>query len=216
MTIPNVDWNKAFEFTWRILVFIVAIGIIIIVSTNWTRWEGGAGWQTTNDAYLQADLTPISAKVGGYLSELPVATMSVYTKGQLLAQISQDDYRAAVDQARASLASAKAQSEALKAQQTLQLATIEAARAVVASTTASARSKSARSGAAAAPAANRLLIGGGEREARHDARAADRTASHRTGLRRLRPSVSWASSRRSSRRAKPQLQRRRPPLRSPN
>jgi hypothetical protein len=42
-TIPNFDWNKAFEFTWRVLVFIVAIGIIIVVSTNWTRWEGGAG-----------------------------------------------------------------------------------------------------------------------------------------------------------------------------
>ena len=60
-----VDWNKAFEFTWRILVFIVAIAIIVIVSTNWTRWEGGEGWQRTNDAYLQSDLTPISAKVRG-------------------------------------------------------------------------------------------------------------------------------------------------------
>jgi membrane fusion protein, multidrug efflux system len=64
-TIPNVDWNKAFEFAWRIVVFIVAVGIIIVVSTNWTRWEGGAGWQSTTDAYLQADLTPISAKVAG-------------------------------------------------------------------------------------------------------------------------------------------------------
>ena len=67
-----VDWNKAFEFTWRILVFIVAIAIIVIVSTNWTRWEGGEGWQRTNDAYLQSDLTPISAKVTGYIRELPI------------------------------------------------------------------------------------------------------------------------------------------------
>jgi membrane fusion protein (multidrug efflux system) len=135
-TIPNFDWNKAFEFTWRVLVFIVAIGIIIVVSTNWTRWEGGAGWQTTNDAYLQADLTPIAAKVGGYLSQLPIQDYERVRRGQLLAQIAQDDYQAAVGQAEASVASAKAQSEALKAQQELQLATIEAARAVVASTTA--------------------------------------------------------------------------------
>ncbi len=72
MGIPNVDWDRFFEFAWRILVFIVAIGIIIVVSTNWTRWEGGAGWQSTNDAYLQADLTPISAKVAGYVRELPI------------------------------------------------------------------------------------------------------------------------------------------------
>jgi membrane fusion protein, multidrug efflux system len=35
------------------------------VSTNWTRWESGTGWQRTKDTYLQADLTPITAKVGG-------------------------------------------------------------------------------------------------------------------------------------------------------
>ena len=135
-TIPKVDWNKAFEFTWRILVFIVATGIIIIVSTNWNRWEGGAGWQTTNDAYLQADLTPISAKVGGYLRELPIQDYERVHEGQVLAQLVDDDYRAAVAQAQASIESATAQSEALKAQQELQLATIEAARAVVAATTA--------------------------------------------------------------------------------
>ena len=39
--IQDVEWNRVFEFTWRILVFIVAVAIIVIVSTNWTRWEGG-------------------------------------------------------------------------------------------------------------------------------------------------------------------------------
>jgi len=63
--IPEMEWNKVFEFAWRILVFVVAIAIIVIVSTNWTRWEGGEGWQRTNDAYLQSDLTAISAKVTG-------------------------------------------------------------------------------------------------------------------------------------------------------
>ena len=115
----------------------MAIGIIIVVSTNWTRWEGGAGWQRTNDAYLQADLTPISAKVGGYLRELPIQDFERVHKGQVLAQILEDDYRAAVDQALANVALATAQAQALRAQHTLQLATIEAARAVVASTIAS-------------------------------------------------------------------------------
>ncbi len=133
----KLDWNKAFEFTWRILVFIVAIGIILIVSTNWTRWEGGAGWQRTNDAYLQSDLTPISSKVAGYLRELPIQDYERVHKGQVLAQLMDDDYRAAVAQAQASLASAAAQSQALKAQRELQLANVEAARALVASTRAS-------------------------------------------------------------------------------
>jgi membrane fusion protein (multidrug efflux system) len=133
----KLDWNKAFEFTWRILVFLVAIGIILIVSTNWTRWEGGAGWQRTNDAYLQADLTPISSKVGGYLRELPIQDYERVHKDQVLAQLVDDDYRAAVAQAQAGLASSSAQSAALKAQRDLQLANVEAARAVVAATSAS-------------------------------------------------------------------------------
>src|SRR5580693_8743806 len=116
MTNPGIDWNKAFEFAWRILIFIVAVGIIIIVSTNWSRWEGGAGWQTTNDAYLQADLTPISAKVTGYVRELPIEDFERVHKGQVLARLVDDDYRAAVAQAQASVASAIAQQEVLTAQ----------------------------------------------------------------------------------------------------
>ena len=137
MSIPKVDWNKVFEFAWRILVFIVAVGIIIVVSTNWTRWEGGAGWQSTNDAYLKADLTPISAKIAGYVRELPIQDYERVHQGQVLARLVDDDYRAAVEQAEAGVASAAAQTRVLKAQQELQRANVEAARAVVASTTAS-------------------------------------------------------------------------------
>jgi membrane fusion protein (multidrug efflux system) len=137
MTKPDVDWNRVFEFAWRILIFIVAVGIIIVVSSNWTRWEGGAGWQRTNDAYLQADLTPISAKVTGYVRELPIQDFEHVHKGQVLAQLVDDDYRAAAAQAEAGVATAMAQAYALKAQHSLQLANVEAAHAVVASTTAS-------------------------------------------------------------------------------
>jgi membrane fusion protein (multidrug efflux system) len=132
-----LDWNRVFEFTWRIVVFIVAIGIIIVVSTNWTRWEGGAGWQRTNDAYLEADLTPILAKVGGYVRELPIQDFQRVRKGQLLAQLVEDDYRAAAAQAEAGVATAMAQEETIRAQHEQQLANVEAARAVMASTAAS-------------------------------------------------------------------------------
>jgi membrane fusion protein, multidrug efflux system len=137
MTNAGIDWNKVFEFTWRILIFVVAIGIIIVVSSNWTRWEGGAGWQSTNDAYLQADLTPISAKVTGYVRELPIQDYEHVRKGQVLAQLVDADYRAAAAQSEAGVATAMAQAQALKAQHALQLANVQAAHAVVASTTAS-------------------------------------------------------------------------------
>jgi membrane fusion protein (multidrug efflux system) len=134
---PRIEWNKVFELAWRSLVFIVAIGIVIVVSSNWNRWEGGAGWQQTSDAYLQADLTPISAKVAGYVRALPIEDYQRVHKGQELAQLEDDDYRAILAQAEAGVATALAQGQALKAQRELQFATIDAARAVVASTEAS-------------------------------------------------------------------------------
>jgi membrane fusion protein (multidrug efflux system) len=129
MTPLHLDWNKVFEFTWRILVFIVAIAILIVVTTNWNRWEGRQGWQTTEDAYLHSDLTPISAKVAGYLSDLPIQDYQRVRKGQVLARLVDVDYRAAVAQAQASILSVAAQGEALQAQRRLQLANIQGARA---------------------------------------------------------------------------------------
>jgi membrane fusion protein, multidrug efflux system len=136
MKLSAIDWNKVFEFTWRILVFIVAVAIIVIVSTNWNRWEGGVGWQSTNDAYTQSDLTPINSKVTGYIRALPIYDYERVHKGQVLAQLVDDDYRATVTQAIASIALATAEGETLRAQRELQLANIQAARAVVASTSA--------------------------------------------------------------------------------
>jgi membrane fusion protein, multidrug efflux system len=130
------ELNRYFEFAWRILVFVVAIGILIVVFTNWNRWEGRAGWQATDDAYLQSDLTPIAAKVAGYVRDLPIQDYQQVHRGQILAQLVDDDYRATVSQAEASVLSATAQQQVLKAQRTLQLANIEAARAVVAATVA--------------------------------------------------------------------------------
>src|SRR5271170_5678218 len=128
----TMNWNKLFEFAWRILVFIVTIAIIVIVTTNWNRWEGGAGWQRTTDAYLESDLTPITSKVAGYVRDLPIQDYQRVRKGQVLAQLVDDDYKAVVAQASANLAGAQAQVEVLRAQRELQLANLQAARAVVA------------------------------------------------------------------------------------
>jgi membrane fusion protein (multidrug efflux system) len=130
----KIDWQKATELTWRILVFIVAIGILVIVTTRWNRWQGGPGWQVTDDAYLQTDLTPVAAKVSGYIGEIPVQDYQHVKRGQLLAQIVDSDYRAAVAQAEANVALAGAQAEALKAQRELQLSNIQAAKAVITAT----------------------------------------------------------------------------------
>jgi membrane fusion protein, multidrug efflux system len=130
----TINWNKIFEFAWRSLVFIVAVAIIVIVSTNWNRWDGAEGWQRTTDAYLESDLTPITSKVAGYVRDLPIQDFERVRKGQVLAQLVDDDYRAAVEEATANIASATAQARTLIAQRELQRSNIDAARAVVVAT----------------------------------------------------------------------------------
>jgi membrane fusion protein (multidrug efflux system) len=91
-------WRTLPEIIWRALVFIIAVAILVFVSTRWNYWEGSPGWKTTDDAYLQADVTPIASKVSGYVSELPVQDYERVRGGELLAQIVDVDYRAAVAQ----------------------------------------------------------------------------------------------------------------------
>ena len=132
----NINWRTFPEILWRALVFIIAVAILIFVTTRWNYWEGSPGWKSTDDAYLQADVTPIASKVSGYLRELPVQDYEHVHAGDLLAQIVDVDYRAAVAQAEANVASATAQSGALKSQRELQAANVQAAKAVIASTAA--------------------------------------------------------------------------------
>jgi len=131
-----LSWNKfttafRYEIVWRNVTFLIAVAVLAVFATRWNRWEGDAEWQSTDDAYLQADLTPISAKVAGYIRALPVQDFERVGAGQLLAEIVDDDYRAAVAQIDAGIAAAAAQVEALKAQRPLQEANVRAAKATV-------------------------------------------------------------------------------------
>ena len=126
------DWRAPPDWLWRVAVFLLALGVLLLITTRWNRWESDAHRQTTDDAYLQSDLTPIAAKVAGYVRNMPVQDYERVKAGQLIAQIVDDDYRASVDQLTASVVAAGAQVEALKAQQALQEANVQAARASVA------------------------------------------------------------------------------------
>lgn len=130
------NWRAPPDWIWRTIIFLLAVAVLVLISTRWNRWESNSRRQTTDDAYLQSDLTPIAAKVAGYVRNMPVQDFERVRAGQLLAEIVDDDYRATVDQLTASVASATAQIEALKAQRELQSANVLAAKASVEAVTA--------------------------------------------------------------------------------
>jgi membrane fusion protein (multidrug efflux system) len=117
--------------------FALAALVLILCATQWDRWEGEQRFQSTNDANLQTDLTPLAAQVAGYVRAEPVQDFQPVQAGQLIVQIDDDDYRAAVAQAQAAVAAAMAQIEEIDDQRPLLQANLRAAQAVVAETTAS-------------------------------------------------------------------------------
>ena len=115
-------WHAPPDWVWRVVVLLLAVVVLLVITLRWNRWASNSRRQTTDDAYLQSDLTPIAAKVSGYVRSMPVQDFERVHEGQLIAEIVDDDYRATVDQLTASVAAAAAQIEALKAQQELQAA----------------------------------------------------------------------------------------------
>src|SRR5512142_2248064 len=94
----RLNWRAPPDWLWRVCVFLLALAALVIITTRWNRWESNARMQTTDDAYLQSDLTPIAAKVSGYVRAIPVQDYERVHEGQLIAEIVDDDYRATVDQ----------------------------------------------------------------------------------------------------------------------
>ena len=85
----------------------MAAGIVILISGHWNTWAGERPVQSTDDAYLRADLTPLSTKVAGLVANVAVADYQSVKAGQLLVQLQDDDFRAQVQQAEAAVAAAQ-------------------------------------------------------------------------------------------------------------
>jgi membrane fusion protein (multidrug efflux system) len=128
---PFAVFRAAPDWIWRAIIFLLALAVLLIITTRWRIWETNASRQSTDDAYLQADLTPIAARVSGYIRDMPVQDFERVHKGQLLAQLVDDDYRATVAQLTAGVAAAAAQIGTITAQRALQDSNVQAAQAAI-------------------------------------------------------------------------------------
>jgi membrane fusion protein (multidrug efflux system) len=128
---PWAAFRAAPDWIWRAIIFLLALTVLLVITTRWRIWETNATRQSTDDAYLQSDLTPIAAHVSGYIRDMPVQDYEHVRKGQLVAQLVDDDYKAAVAQLSAGVAAADAQIGTIKAQRGLQESNVQAAQAAV-------------------------------------------------------------------------------------
>ncbi|HJY51551.1 MAG TPA: HlyD family secretion protein [Stellaceae bacterium] len=96
----------------------------MLFATQWDHWVGLAVRQVTDDAYVRGDITPLSAKVEGYVRRVAVDDFERVKEGDLLVEIEDDDYRARMAQAEADLLGAEAAIENLKARKAAQRAQV--------------------------------------------------------------------------------------------
>jgi len=121
---PKAGWPK---FVIPLLVVLLAAAILATIIWNWNSWEGGRIEQTTDDAYVRGDLTPLSTKVAGIVRDVKVSDFQQVRRGDLLVELEDDDYQAQVAQARAAVEAARAAIENNHRQRDLQDARIERA-----------------------------------------------------------------------------------------
>src|SRR4029434_9353550 len=86
-----------------VTILCVAIARIFFLSSNWTTWAGEGEQQKTDDAYLRADVTPLSTKAAGIVASVEVSDYQAVKAGDLLVRLRDEDFRAQVDQAEAAV-----------------------------------------------------------------------------------------------------------------
>ncbi|OBZ92094.1 hemolysin D [Pararhizobium polonicum] len=124
--------KPARDFTKLLIPLSVVAAVCVLVgvsSQRWDRWTAGADTQTTDNAYIRAELSRLSARVAGNVSAINVGDFDHVKAGDVLVEIDASDYLAKQAQAKAALDSALAQLGNLDNQKTLQKAAIRQAEA---------------------------------------------------------------------------------------
>jgi membrane fusion protein (multidrug efflux system) len=86
------------------IILLLAAAIIVLITGNWNTWASERVSQKTDDAYVRADLTPLSTKVAGLVATVAVSDYQPVKMGDMLVQLRDNDFRAQVQQAEAAVA----------------------------------------------------------------------------------------------------------------
>jgi membrane fusion protein (multidrug efflux system) len=102
---PKPRGNRARRILLRLA--LVPLAMIAIVA-GLRFWNYLSSYESTDDAQIDGHIVPISFRITGTISRVLVKETQMVEAGQLIAEIDPRDVQAAVDNARANLAQAKA------------------------------------------------------------------------------------------------------------
>lgn len=99
-------------------LFIFFVVVLLIALAFFAQWYlKGRFHETTDNAYVQGEITRVSSQLGARIDEVLVQDNQHVEQGQLLVRLEPDDFRLAIDRAQATLATREA--ERLQAQSRL-------------------------------------------------------------------------------------------------
>ena len=99
--------------TTRVRILIGVALLVAIGAGVW--WWISAGRESTDDAQVDAHITPIASRVGGTVLRVPVEANQEVEAGAVLVEIDQRDVEVALERAPAELAAAEAAAVAARA-----------------------------------------------------------------------------------------------------
>jgi membrane fusion protein (multidrug efflux system) len=91
----------------------IVIAVLVLVVGGLFLWRYLSSYESTDDAQVDVHLSPVSARISGYVIRVNVGDNQWVQKGDVLVEIDPKDYEVAVEQAQANLASAEATAESL-------------------------------------------------------------------------------------------------------
>ena len=86
---------------------LIGVAVLIVIGAG-VWWWISAGRESTDDAQVDAHITPIAARIGGTVLRVPVEANQEVEAGAVLVEIDKRDYEVALERARAELADAQA------------------------------------------------------------------------------------------------------------
>lgn len=110
-------------------MLIAAAAAVIAIGAGGYYWKFVAPYESTDDAFVEADVTPIAPQVAGRVIRVAISDNEAVKKGDLLFQIDPSEFQAALDQARAELGAARGRAAQAAAQLSVDQAKVAQERA---------------------------------------------------------------------------------------
>jgi membrane fusion protein, multidrug efflux system len=120
------SWIDRMRRRRRMVLTVTALFIFAIVAVV-VYWINTSGYESTDDAFIDARTVSISAQVGAAIVDVPVTDNQLVEPGAVLLRLDDRDYKAQVDQATAQVDQAAANISNIDAQVAAQQARIDQA-----------------------------------------------------------------------------------------